>query len=92
MDRITAHSAEVLLARVNRELERISDAQHHLARKKLYLQEQATRLRLGASPLEVRLQLRAHALGEEERDRLSDEWSNDERRVDGENGYGGTIL
>lgn len=77
MDRITAQSSEVLLARVNRELERISDAQHRLARKKLLLQQQATRLRLGASPIEVRLQLRA--LGEEERNRLSAPWSDEPR-------------
>ncbi len=79
MDRITAQSSEVLLARVNRELERISDAQHRLARKKLFLQQQATRLRLGASPIEVRLQLRALALGEEERNRLSEPWTDEPR-------------
>ena len=66
MDRITEHSSEVLLARVNSEIERISDAQHRLARRKLVLQREATRLRLGASPLEVRLMLRAAAVDDEE--------------------------
>src|SRR4029078_6959228 len=42
MDRITTQSSEVLLARVNRELEQISDTQHRLARRKLLLQQQAT--------------------------------------------------
>jgi hypothetical protein len=77
MDRITAQSSEVLLARVNRELERISDTQHRLARRKLVLQHQATRLRLGASPIEVRLTLRAAELGEEERNRLAAVWPDD---------------
>lgn len=78
MERLTAQSSEVLLARVNRELERISDTQHRLARKRLFLQEQATRLRLGASPIEIRLALRAAVLGEQERNQLSGaDWSDE---------------
>jgi hypothetical protein len=91
MDRITAQSSEVLLARMNRELERISDVQHRLARRRLVLQQQATRLRLGASPLEVRLTLRAAALDEEERNRLTGEWS-EEPRMEGDEHHGGTLL
>jgi hypothetical protein len=64
---ITAQSPDTLLARINHELERISDAQHRLARRKTFLQEQATRLRLGVSPLEIRLTIRAAALREDER-------------------------
>jgi hypothetical protein len=44
---------EMLLIRINRELELISRTQHRLARQKAVLQEQATRLRLGASPMAV---------------------------------------
>lgn len=79
MDRITAQSSEVLLARVNQELERISDTQHRLARRKLVLQQQATRLRLGASPIEVSLTLRAAAHGEEQRNGISEAWPEDAR-------------
>jgi hypothetical protein len=46
---------EVLLVRINRQMEVISQAQHRLARQKSLLQEQATRLRLGASPVAVSL-------------------------------------
>jgi hypothetical protein len=91
MERITAQSSEVLLARVNRELERISDTQHRLARRKSFLQQQATRLRLGVSPLEVRVALRAAAIGEEERNRPGVEWI-DEPRAEGNERYGGTLL
>jgi len=79
MDRIATQSSEVLLARVNQELERISDTQHRLARRKVVLQQQATRLRLGASPIEVRLTLRAAALGEEERNGIAAAWPEDAR-------------
>ena len=79
MDRMTTQSSDVLLARVNSELERISDTQHRLARRKQLLQHQATRLRLGASPIEVGLALRAAMLGEEERARLIDMWPDDTR-------------
>lgn len=75
MDRITTQSSDVLLARLNRELERISDTQHRLARQRTMLQQQATRLRLGASPLEVRLTLRAAAIEEEDRNRLTRVWT-----------------
>lgn len=92
MDRITEHSSEVLLARVNRELERISDTQHRLARQKLVLQREATRLRLGASPLEVRLTLRATAFGDEERTRLAAEWADDSRMDDDERPLGGGLF
>jgi hypothetical protein len=51
-------AAETLLARINRQLEEISETQHRLARAKTVLQEQATQLRLGAPALEVRLALR----------------------------------
>ena len=82
MDRITTQSSDVLLARVNQELERISDTQHRLARRKLVLQQQATRLRLGASPIEVHLTLRAAAIGEEARNRLASAWSDDSGEED----------
>ena len=70
MERMSMQSTETLLARVNRELERISDVQHTLARRKVFLQRQATNLRLGVSPLEVTLALRTEALAEGERTRL----------------------
>lgn len=92
MERMTAQSSEVLLARVNRELERISDTQHRLARRRLFLQEQATRLRLGASPIEIRLALRAAVLGEQERHQLTGaDWSEDSRGEPNDR-FGGTIL
>lgn len=47
-----------LLAQIVARLDRISVVQHRLARKKALLQEQATRLRLGASPDEVEATLR----------------------------------
>jgi hypothetical protein len=63
---------EVLLVRINRQLEMISQAQHRLARHKALLQEQATRLRLGASPLAVSLCLEeADALDARDLDALS---------------------
>jgi hypothetical protein len=58
MDPISAQASEVLLARLNHELEKISEAQHRLAREKVLLQEHVTRLRLGASPTEVRVALK----------------------------------
>ena len=48
-----------MLARIDEELRRISSIQHDLARRRALLQEQATKLRLGVSPLEVSLTLRA---------------------------------
>src|SRR5262249_30262143 len=77
MNRPPTHSSDVLLARVNRELEEISDLQHRLARRKAVLQNQATRLRLGASPLEVGFALQASArMEEDERNfRLDAEWT-----------------
>ncbi len=74
-------SSEVLLARVNHELEKISEMQHRLARRKALLQQQATRLRLGASPTEVRFALQA-ALEQDERRRWDaelNELSTDDR-------------
>ena len=59
MERIVGESSDLLLARVNRELERISREQHRLARTKAMLQEQATRLRLRAAPETVRSVLEA---------------------------------
>ncbi len=53
-----SQSAEELLVWINRQLEVISAKQHRLAHRKIALQEQATRLRLGASPAMVRLALR----------------------------------
>jgi hypothetical protein len=50
-------NAELLLAKINGELEMISRTQHRLARQKALLQEHATRLRLGASPTAVRVAL-----------------------------------
>ncbi len=67
MDRIAGQSSEVLLARVNHELEKISELQHRLARRKALLQQQATRLRLGASPTEVRFALKAASENDERR-------------------------
>jgi hypothetical protein len=61
MGRITAQSSDALLARLNHEVEKISALQHRLARQKSLLQEYVTRLRLGASPTEVRLALKAAA-------------------------------
>jgi hypothetical protein len=52
---------DLLLVKINRELEMISETQHRLARQKVVLQEQATRLRLGASPLAVSVALREAA-------------------------------
>jgi hypothetical protein len=54
----SAQSFEALLARFNHEVEEISEAQHRLARQNALLREQITRLRLGASPTDVRLALK----------------------------------
>ena len=70
MKRMRMESAETLLARVNRELEQISDIQHCLARRRVFLRHQATRLRLGVSALEITLALRAETLAEGRRTRL----------------------
>jgi hypothetical protein len=58
MDRASTQSSEILLARLNHEVEKISALQHWLARRKAILQEQITRLRLGVSPSQVRLALK----------------------------------
>ena len=71
METTATESAETLLARVNRELEHISDVQHSLARRRVFLQQQATRLRLGVSALEVTTALRAEALAEARRTGLN---------------------
>jgi hypothetical protein len=47
-------SNEALLAVINREMQVISERLHQLARRKAILQEQATRLRLGASAASAR--------------------------------------
>jgi hypothetical protein len=66
VNRVAAPPSDVLLARINRQLEAISDAQHRLARRKALFQEQATRLRLGASPVVVQAALaEASAFGDE---------------------------
>ena len=67
MNRPLTQSSDVLLARVSRELEEISDLQHRLARRRALLQDQATRLRLGASPLEVGCALQASRMEEDDR-------------------------
>lgn len=55
--------AQFLLARITWQLERISEKQHWLARRKVLLQEQATRLRLGESPELVRMEIRRPITG-----------------------------
>jgi hypothetical protein len=50
-------TGDLLLARINGELEHVSRVQHRLARHKALLQENATRLRLGASPAAIRVAL-----------------------------------
>ena len=67
MNRPLTPSSDVLLARVSRELEEISDLQHRLARRRALLQDQATRLRLGASPLEGGCALQASRMEEDDR-------------------------
>jgi hypothetical protein len=93
MDRIPEQSSEILLARINRELERISDTQHRLARRKSVLQEQATRLRLGASPTEVRMAIRA-VEPEQDPGRAwpGQQWARDRRPADRRERYGGSLL
>jgi hypothetical protein len=59
MDQMSGPSSDVLLARLNYQVEKISNVQHRLARKKALMQEQITRLRLGVSPAQVRVALRA---------------------------------
>jgi hypothetical protein len=72
---LSAQSSDALLARLNHEVEKISDAQHRLARQSALLREQITRLRLGASPAEVRLALKAvSAVDHEKRGRWSVQW------------------
>lgn len=50
--------AAFLLAQIEWEIEKISERQHELARRKTLLRERATRLRLGASPAELNLTVR----------------------------------
>jgi len=64
--------AEHLLAKINRDLETISQTQHRLARQKALLQEHATRLRLGASPTAVRVALHEAAALEQDALRASE--------------------
>jgi hypothetical protein len=92
MDRVQEQSSDVLLARINRELEKISDHQHRLARKKAVLQEQATRLRLGASPSEVRIALKVAAVDHDERRPWPSEWSRDRRPAERRERVGGRLL
>jgi hypothetical protein len=59
----TGHaSRDVLIAWINHRLETISEAQHRLAADRLVLQEQVTRLRLGAPVDEVELVLKRTGL------------------------------
>ena len=64
MNPVPAQSSDVWLARVNRELERISEVQHRLTRRNALLQEQATRLRLGSSPFALGLTLEVEIAAE----------------------------
>jgi hypothetical protein len=59
MSCVEMEASDALLARINRQLQLISERQHRLARRRALLQEQATRLRLGESPALVYLTLRA---------------------------------
>jgi hypothetical protein len=63
MHRIGAQSSDVLLARLNHEVEKISVLQHRLAREKALLQEYITRLRLGASRVPARLAMKQVVAG-----------------------------
>ena len=92
MDRIPEQSSEILLARINRELERISETQHRLARRRTLLQEQATRLRLGASASEVRLAIKASAVESEERGPFPTRWPRERRAVEERERFGGSLL
>jgi hypothetical protein len=67
MDRGGARSSE-MLDQVKREIARISELQHRLARRKTVLQEHATRLRLGGSAAAAQMALLGEVDG-------SDEWS-----------------
>lgn len=58
-------SAEVLLGRLNRELDELSQQQHRLARRTTVIRELATRLRLGEAA--ARIQDELVRLGQEER-------------------------
>jgi hypothetical protein len=72
---MSSKSSDVLLARLNHEVEKISAAEHRLARQSALLREQITRLRLGASPAEVRLALKAvSAVDREKRGRWPTDW------------------
>jgi hypothetical protein len=92
MDRSPEQSSEILLARVNHEMERISEAQHRLARRKALLQEQATRLRLGASATEVRLTLQALDGDRDGRTRTVTSWSRDHHSMERRQRYGAGLL
>lgn len=92
MDRIPEQSSDILLARINRELEKISDAQHRLARRRTLLQEQATRLRLGASPTEVRTALKAVDTDHDQRRPWQTQWARDPRPVERRERVGGSLL
>jgi hypothetical protein len=56
------YSRAALLAWIDNRIELISQAQHRLARRRTLLQEQATLLRLGAAPDDVRAALRRAGL------------------------------
>lgn len=55
MDRVDKQLSSFVLAQIEWQLDKISEEQHRLARKKALLREQATRLRLGEPPAEIRL-------------------------------------
>lgn len=61
MKHVETQLSAFLLAQIEWELQRISERQHELARRKAVLRERATRLRLGASPAELDLTVRQTA-------------------------------
>lgn len=66
-------SAEVLLGRLNRELELLSSQQHRLARRVTAVRELATRLRTGEAVARIQAELRWLAEAERERDEIDEE-------------------
>lgn len=66
-------SAEVLLGRLNRDLEMISAEQHRLARRVTAVRALATRLRTGETPARIQAELRWLAEAEHERDEIDEE-------------------
>lgn len=65
--------AELLLGRVDRELEYLSARQHRLARRREALRDLATRLRTGEASERIQAELRWLAEAEHERDEIDEE-------------------